>query len=58
MDATPNQNTTIDDNTGAYYSFTVVSSDVTGPIIDDIEQSELVTDEVLVNITCTATDLN
>ncbi|NHJ49922.1 MAG: hypothetical protein FK733_19170 [Asgard group archaeon] len=58
MDATPNENTATDDNTGAYYSFTVVSSDVTGPVIDDILHTANNTELDLVNITCTVTDLN
>jgi hypothetical protein len=57
-DDSPNDNTASDDNGGAFYSFTVVSSDVTGPIIDDIAHTANNTELDLVNITCTVTDLN
>jgi len=53
------QNAAIDDNSGAYYIFTVSSSDVTAPTISDIEYNpNAPSDTDLVNITCTVSDLN
>ncbi|MHA1211782.1 MAG: hypothetical protein ACTSSH_04900, partial [Candidatus Heimdallarchaeota archaeon] len=49
-------NLAIEDNSGLYYSFTISSSDVTGPVIANVEHSPNPTDAVLVNITCTVTD--
>ncbi|MHA1532868.1 MAG: hypothetical protein ACTSR6_12830, partial [Candidatus Heimdallarchaeota archaeon] len=55
-DDSPNQNTSIDDNEGAYYEIVVSSADRTGPDITDIVHSQSPIDTDLVNITCTATD--
>jgi hypothetical protein len=59
IDNSPNENSNIDNNAGIYYSFTVVSSDVSGPIITDISQSaENITVSGSITISCTVTDLN
>ncbi len=53
------QNAAIDDNSGAYYIFTVSSSDVTAPTISDIEYNpNTPSNSDQVNITCTVSDLN
>ena len=59
VDDSPNNNIAIDDNGGFYYSFTIVSSDVTPPEIIDISH-EPVSPEDLDSITfsCNATDSN
>lgn len=51
-------NESIEDNGGLYYSFTIGSSDVTGPVITNIVHTPNPTSIDLVNITCTVTDLN
>ncbi|MHA1555645.1 MAG: hypothetical protein ACTSPM_01800 [Candidatus Heimdallarchaeota archaeon] len=56
VDDSPIQNTSINDNEGAYYEIVIGSSDVTGPEITDIVHSQNPTDTDLVNITCTAWD--
>jgi len=57
--AAPTPNVGMADNGGLYYNFTVVSSDVTGPTIENVQHEPLTpTDNQNVNITCTVTDPN
>ena len=52
-------NVETDDNSGSYYSFTIVASDTTGPVISSIIHSpSSPTDVDSVTISCTATDDN
>jgi len=58
-DNSPNHNTVLDDNGGLYYSFTVVSSDLTEPVINSISHDPMFpTDVQSINITCYAWDVS
>lgn len=57
VDASPNSNSVTDDNNGTNYSFTIASSDVTGPIISGISHTpENPTADQNITITCTVLD--
>jgi hypothetical protein len=59
IDNSPNANSMIDDNSASYYSFTVVSGDVTEPIITNIIQSAAnITTSESITISCMVTDLS
>ncbi len=58
-DSCINPNIATEDNGGAYYSFTVVSSDVTGPTISAISQTpEPANDTETITISCDVYDAN
>lgn len=59
FDTAIHSNAATNDNGGAYYSFTVVSSDVTGPTISAISQTpEPADDTETITISCDVTDAN
>ncbi|MHA1187620.1 MAG: hypothetical protein ACTSSK_12255, partial [Candidatus Heimdallarchaeota archaeon] len=59
IDDSPNHNSATDDNGGLYYSFTIISSDDTGPVITDVQNEPIIpTDIQTVNVSCVVTDPN
>ncbi|HUU79291.1 MAG TPA: hypothetical protein VMX55_13180 [candidate division Zixibacteria bacterium] len=57
IDDSPNHNEVTDDNGGTYYNCTIVSSDLTGPIIDSILHIPISPDETeTITISCSVTD--
>lgn len=57
IDNSPNHNSATEDNSGSYYSFIVVTSDIVGPTITAVENSpETPNDAQTIVISCTAID--
>jgi len=59
IDNTPNYNIAINNNSGNYYNFTIVTSDSIGPSISSIEHLPAPPDETdLITISCSIIDIN